>query len=86
MPKKAKGEPKVSVDDSYRPNLGSPSVKEAKILLTQRLEARGYTVKKVSRHDFHFIIHFGQTPEGKGNGPCGLSEMTCNWPGYTLKG
>ena len=69
-----------SQKDNYRPTENDLSVKEAKEVLKKRYEDRGYEVKKITRHDWHFLVSFGVDEDGKGLGPHSLPNCFCNWP------
>lgn len=55
-------------------------IDEAKKILRNRYESRGYVVKQVRRSGSQFNVCFGQTEAGKGAGPGGLESILCNWP------
>ena len=54
--------------------------REAKRILRQRYERKGYKVLRIARKGEQFYVIFGKTETGEGCGPSGLTSLRCNWP------
>jgi hypothetical protein len=66
--------------NAYRPQPWYASMGEAKEIFKKRYIKRGFTVVKVLRRDYHFVVSFGEDKDGQGKGPNGLKYVICNWP------
>ena len=70
----------LSKRNAYRPQPWYASMGEAKEIFKERYAKRGFTVVKVLRRDYHFVVSFGEDKDGRGRGPSGLKYVICNWP------
>ncbi len=55
-------------------------IDEAKQILRNRYESRGYKVRQIRKSGDQLNVCFGQKANGKGAGPGGLESVLCNWP------
>jgi len=61
--------------NSYRPSPTCATLEEAKIILRNRYEKRGFDISTIRKFDkYWFTVSF------KGKGPHGVEQVLCNWP------